>query len=293
MPVSLFDSSSRPIVMGILNVTPDSFSDGGRYVDPDTALARATEMIREGAEILDIGGASSRPRGQAYGEGAQVIPASQELSRILPVIERIARHHPDILISVDTFRTDVAEKALAAGAGMLNDITALRFDARMAQVAADFHVPLCLMHSVGLPGDMPHTLDTPDVVEIVVRELAQARQQARAAGVEHVLLDPGFGFGKSHDGNLALIARLSELTALGSPVLVGVSRKSSIGAALSHSDRHVPPPDERLMGSLAVTAVAVLNGAKVIRTHDVKETTDFLRVLYRTRIQSPRADHLS
>lgn len=270
--------------MGILNVTPDSFSDGGLFMDPDAAAARATEMVAEGADVIDIGGASSRPGGGVYGEGAPLLSGSQELSRILPVIERLASHHPDIRISVDTFRSNVAREALAAGAAMLNDITALRFDRAMAAVAAEFDVPICLMHSVGMPGTMPHASEV--TVESVVAELSDARARALESGARDVWLDPGFGFGKRVDVNLALIARLPELVAVGSPVLVGVSRKSSVGAALRPSypeDAPVPPPHDRLSGSLALTALAVIGGARMVRTHDVKETADFLRVFCRAR----------
>ncbi len=270
--------------MGILNVTPDSFSDGGLFMDPDAAADRAARMVAEGADVIDIGGASSRPGGGVYGGGASLLSGSHELSRILPVIERLASHYPDIRISVDTFRSDVAREALAAGAGMLNDITALRFDPDMATVAAEFDVPICLMHSVGMPGAMPHTSGA--TVESVVAELSDARAQALEAGVRDVWVDPGFGFGKQVDVNLALIARLPELVAVGSPVLVGVSRKSSVGAALRPSypeDAPVPPPSDRLSGSLALTALAVMGGARMVRTHDVKETADFLRVFCRAR----------
>lgn len=282
--MAAFPDTNRPLIMGILNVTPDSFSDGGLFMDPEVAAARALEMVAEGADVIDIGGASSRPGGGVYGDGAPLLSGSQELSRVLPVIEHLAAHHPEIRISIDTFRSDVARAAVAAGARMLNDITALRFDPEMATVAADSGVPICLMHSVGMPGSMPHATEV--TVEEVVAELSNARRQALEAGAPEVWLDPGFGFGKRVDDNLALIARLSELVAVGSPVLIGVSRKSSVGAALRPSDpvnAPVPPPHDRLSGSLALTAIAVMGGARMVRTHDVKETADFLRVFCRTR----------
>jgi len=251
-------------------------------MDVDVAVARADDMIGQGARIIDIGGASSRPRGAAYGQGAQLVDADQELVRILPVIKRLARSHPEVLISVDTFRSDVARAALEAGAGMLNDITALRFDQHMASVAAEWDVPLCLMHSVGMPGDMPHTKADRDIVRTVSSELAAARDKARSAGVRTVILDPGFGFGKSFDDNFRLMAHIPSFTALGCPVLIGVSRKSSVGAALVPAGAKPPPPAERLFGSLGVTAVAVLGGASIVRTHDVRDTVDFLRALHVT-----------
>lgn len=251
-------------------------------MDVDVAGVRVDDMVRQGARIIDIGGASSRPRGSVYQDGAGLVDADQELARILPVIERLARSHPDVLISIDTFRSDVAAAALEAGAGMLNDITALRFDPEMARVAAEWDVPLCLMHSVGMPGDMPHTQADADIVETVSGELAAARDKAFASGVRQVVLDPGFGFGKTVEDNLRLMAHIPSFTALGCPVLVGVSRKSSVGAALVPAGTAPPPPSERLFGSLGVTAVAVLGGACIVRTHDVRETVDFLRVLHVT-----------
>lgn len=284
--------------MGVLNVTPDSFSDGGEYLDPDTAVDRALEMVRNGARLIDIGGASSRPAGSVYGEGARLIPADEEWDRIGPVIEQLAAKlierptrqdtpgphdgRNGIWISVDTFRADVADRALSAGAHLINDITALRFDPELADVAARHDAAMCLMHSVGLPGEMPHAKPMEDVVGVVKRELAEAAERASAAGVEHIILDPGFGFGKTVDDNLRLLARVDALTDLGRPVLIGVSRKSSIGAAMSGTANEPPPPLERLSGSLAATAVAVLRGASIVRTHDVRQTSDFLRVLHRT-----------
>ncbi|NNF04598.1 MAG: dihydropteroate synthase [Rhodothermales bacterium] len=269
-------------VMGILNVTPDSFSDGGQYMDPDAALGRAREMAGEGARLIDIGGASSRPAGSVYGEGARLVPADEEWKRIGPVIERVAGELPDIWISVDTFRADVARRALEAGAHLINDITALRFDGDIAHVAAEFGVPMCLMHSVGLPGDMPHALPMAGVVDRVRTELESAAGRAQAAGVEQVVLDPGFGFGKTVDDNLRLIGRVDILTALDRPILIGVSRKSTIGVAMAEPGADPRPPDARIAGSLAATAVGVLRGASIVRTHDVRHTVDFLRVLHRT-----------
>jgi len=279
-------------VMGVLNVTPDSFSDGGAYMDPDAAVRRALDMVESGARLIDIGGASSRPAGSVYGEGAHLVPAGEEWSRIGPVIDRLAERltklsgdsASGIWISVDTFRAGVADRALSAGAHLINDITALRFDPEIADVAAEHGAPMCLMHSVGLPGEMPHATAMDDIVGVVRRDLTEATERAIAAGVDQVILDPGFGFGKTVDDNLRLVARLDALTDLGRPVLIGVSRKSSIGAAMAGDGpgEEAPPPLERLPGSLAATAVAVLRGASIVRTHDVRQTADFLRVLHRT-----------
>lgn len=271
--------------MGVLNVTPDSFSDGGLYIDPDRALARAREMTAEGAVILDIGGASSRPKGATYGEGAALISAEEECRRILPVIERVARELPKVWISVDTFRSDVAEAALQAGAHMINDITALRFDRALARVVASHGVPLALMHSVGMPGEMPHMVDSANIVAEVTADLSRAVSVAQEEGCEQLVLDPGFGFGKTTTGNLALMSGVGTLLSLGYPVLIGVSRKSSIAQAAAEEGMpkdQLPPPSDRLAGSLAATGIAVQHGASIVRTHDVAATRQFLNVLEAT-----------
>ncbi len=280
--------------MGILNVTPDSFSDGGRYMEPSQAVARAVLMAQQGAAVIDIGGASSRPRGSAYGQGATLVSAAQECDRILPVVEELGRDHPEIPLSIDTFRSEVARAALTAGAAMINDITALRFDPELARVAAMHDAPLCLMHSVGLPGDMPHVMPHNDIVGVVQEALRAARDLAHSAGVERVLLDPGFGFGKTTPGNLTLMARLSEFAGLGCPLLIGVSRKRSVADAMSMPHAMSMPgdadamhgditPEDRLPGSLAITGLAVERGARIVRTHDVLETVRFLHTLQLTR----------
>lgn len=284
---SHFLDQAGPMVMGILNVTPDSFSDGGCYLEPGRAVERAVLMARQGAAVIDIGGASSRPRGQTYGEGAPLVPATEECDRILPVVEELARNHPEIPLSIDTFRSDVARAALEAGADMINDITALRFDPDMAHVVARRDAALCLMHSVGLPGDMPHAASHEDIVNLVREDLRQARDRARAAGIRRVVLDPGFGFGKTTAGNMALIEHLAALAELGCPLLIGVSRKKSVADVMRES-RGVAsggispeniPPEDRLPGSLAITGLAIQRGARIVRTHDVLETVRYLRAL--------------
>ena len=271
-------------VMGVLNVTPDSFSDGGRFLDPAAAVQHAGRMVAEGAGLIDIGGASSRPRGNAYGAGATLVDTQEEMRRILPVIQGVSASWPDVWISVDTFRADVAEAALAAGAHMINDITALRFAPELADVCARHDAPLVLMHSVGMPGDMPHVVESTSVVETVRQELHDAAAQARKAGCRQLVLDPGFGFGKSHTNNFQLMAGVGTLLEEGLPVLVGVSRKSSIGwAARARESDPVVPPEDRLPGSLAAAGTAVRHGASIVRTHDVAATVQYLRVLDRTR----------
>ncbi len=268
--------------MGVLNVTPDSFSDGGQYLDPDVAADRAEEMAEGGAVIIDIGGASSRPRGNTYGKGADLISADEEMRRILPVIERIVSRLPQTWISIDTFRSDVAGQALAAGAHMINDITALRFDPDLAHVVAKANAPLAVMHSVGLPGEMPHVAPSANIMDDVLSDMKRAIAFASDCGCSQFVVDPGFGFGKTVEDNLRLMYGVREMLDLGVPVLIGVSRKSSIAQAAAGIDAPkelLPPPDQRLPGSLAATGIGVQAGASIVRTHDVAATRQFLRVL--------------
>lgn len=267
--------------MGILNVTPDSFSDGGRYLGVDEAVQRAGQMLDEGAALIDVGGESSRPRGATYGTGAETVSVLEEQQRILPVIEALVRHFPETLLSVDTYKPEVARAALEAGAHVINDISGLRFFPEMATVAAAFGAPLIVMHALGRPGEMPHEHPYADVVQEVRASLQASIRVAEAAGVRHVVTDPGFGFGKTPGENMRLLNRVDALLALGRPVLVGISRKSTIGHVLGHPGPPVPV-DERLYGTLGATAVAVLRGATLVRTHDVRPTVDMLRVLAAT-----------
>lgn len=265
-------------VMGILNVTPDSFSDGGLFLDREAAIARAGEMLREGAAIVDVGGESSRPAGRVYGAGAESVSVADEMGRVLPVVESIVDRHPEALISVDTYKPEVARLALAAGAHIINDVTALRYTEETAYAAAEFGAPMILMHSLGKPGDSPQQRRYVDVVSEVVSELSEAVERARAAGVAGVVVDPGFGFGKSPEENLRLIREVESFLRLGHPVMIGVSRKSTIGAFLGSPERPAPT-DARLFGSLGVTAVGVLRGASIVRAHDVRPTVDLLRLI--------------
>ena len=279
----------RAHVMGILNVTPDSFSDGGRYLDPSAALRRAEAILEEGAVLIDVGGESTRPRGAAYGEGAEAVDPDEERRRVLPVIEAVAARFPEALISVDTYKGDVAEAALAAGAHLVNDVTGLRFSDAAARAAARYGAPLVVMHSLGRPGALPHAHAYQDVVRDVRAALAASVRAAEAAGVRDVIVDPGFGFGKTAAENLRLVARTDALLGLGRPVLVGLSRKSTIGAVLGTPGAPVPA-GERLFGTLGATAAAVLGGASIVRTHDVRATADFLRVLTATMAERAEAD---
>lgn len=259
---------NRPRIMGILNVTPDSFSDGGDFISRDAALQRASAMVAEGADFLDIGGESTRP-------GAQAVSAQEELDRVIPVIEAIASEIP-VPISVDTSKASVMRQAVAAGAGLINDVMALRDEGALAAASA-LEVPVCLMHMQGQPRTMQRNPQYRDVVEDVI-EFLQARVDACVtAGIprERLLLDPGFGFGKSLQHNLALLRHLDRFGTLQLPLLVGMSRKSMIGAVLDDA-----PVDQRLPGGLACAVMAVERGAVIVRTHDVRATADAVRMTH-------------
>ena len=262
----------RTLILGVLNVTPDSFSDGGAYFDPDTATARALEIERAGADLLDIGGESTRP-------GAPPIAAQEELSRILPVLEAL-RGKLRIPISVDTQKAAVAEAALGAGAEILNDVSALRTEPRLAEVARRARAPVILMHMRGTPGTMQKGPFAHDVIQDVMRGLRGALARARRAGLtkSQILMDPGIGFGKSHHQNFELLARLPELARLGYPIVVGTSRKAFLGAALAGPGEPPLPPGERVLGTAATVTAAILGGAHIVRVHDVAEIARVVRI---------------
>lgn len=262
-------------IMGILNTTPDSFSDGGQYVTVEAAVSRTAEMLAEGAAIIDIGGESTRP-------GADPVGEQEEMDRVVPVIEAIHARFPEAILSIDTYKSAVARAAMEAGAHVINDVTGLRHDADMADVAAAFGAPLILMHSAGDPGHLTERPDYDDVEANVEHTLRDAIATASAAGVKHVITDPGFGFGKSLQENFQLINRIDRLLDLGYPVLAGISRKSAIGKLLGTPDEPVAT-ENRLYGSLGATAVAVFRGATLIRTHDVHPTRDMLHALHTAR----------
>jgi dihydropteroate synthase len=252
-------------VMGVVNVTPDSFSDGGRYIDAGTAITHALELEAEGAGILDIGGESTRP-------GAQPVDARAELERVLPVIEGLRQRGASAQISVDTSKAAVAAAALDAGAALVNDVTALRGDPAMAELVAARGVRCCLMHMLGEPRTMQDDPRYEDVVSDVKAFLEQRLAFAVAAGIaeERVLLDPGIGFGKTAAHNLELLARLDELAAIGRPVVIGTSRKSFLGRVTGR------PVDDRLAATIATNVLAYERGARVFRVHDVAPVRDAL-----------------
>lgn len=266
---------TQPQVMAILNVTPDSFFDGGRYDALDAALRRAEQAVVDGAAILDVGGESTRP-------GAEAVAVDDELERVIPVIERLHRSF-EVPLSVDTSKPAVMRAAVAAGAGMINDVTALRADGAPATVAA-LGVPVCLMHMQGEPRTMQDAPHYEDVVDDIVAYLARRIADCERAGIarDRVLVDPGFGFGKTLAHNLRLLGRLAAFRALGCPVLVGMSRKSMLGAITGR------PPEQRLAASVAAALLAVQRGASIVRVHDVAETSDALR-LWRAVAQNDKA----
>jgi dihydropteroate synthase len=271
LPSRTLRLGERTLVMGVLNVTPDSFSDGGLFLDPEAAVARALEMERAGADIVDIGGQSTRP-------GATGISADEELRRILPVIAGL-RGKIGIPISVDTSKSQVAEAAASAGAEIVNDVTALGNDPRIAEVARRRRMPVVLMHMRGEPATMQKQPFARDVLRDVTQGLRRAAAIAQRAGVakSQIILDPGIGFGKSYEQNCELLARLPELARLGFPILVGTSRKSFIVLALQGQARGAVG-NERIWGTAASVAASILQGAHIVRVHDVAEMAQVARV---------------
>jgi dihydropteroate synthase len=263
--------SERTLIMGVLNVTPDSFSDGGEFYTFERARARAEELIAEGADIIDVGGESTRP-----GPGAEPVTAEEELRRIIPVVEFLAKETA-VAVSVDTTKAEVAHAALDAGAEIINDISALRFDFHIADEVAKAGAGLVLMHSRGTPATMHRLPPVPEILEEVTRSLQSSISMAERRGVARasIVIDPGVGFGKSLTQNVELIARLDELTRrfAGFPVLIGTSRKSFIGRLLEGA-----PATERIYGTMASVTAAVLNGAHIVRVHDVRAALETVRV---------------
>ncbi len=257
--------------MGVLNVTPDSFSDGGKYAQPEIAVERALALEQAGADILDIGGESTRP-------GSEETSASEELDRILPVLEGL-RGRLKIPISVDTRRSTIADLAIGAGAQIINDVSGLRSDERTAEVAARHGAPLILMHMRGEPRTMQRGPFARDVIRDVTQGLRESVAKARKAGVAktQIILDPGIGFGKSYAQNYELIEKLPRLAALGFPLLVGSSRKGFLGATLARGGK-AAPPEERIWGTAATVTASILGGAHIVRVHDVAEMVQVARV---------------
>ncbi|MEQ3725239.1 dihydropteroate synthase [Alcanivorax sp.] len=261
---------SAPVVMGVLNVTPDSFSDGGRYTERDAALRQAEQMLRDGAAILDVGGESTRP-------GAAPVCEQEELDRVIPIVEALGREL-DALVSVDTSTAAVIRDSAAAGAGIINDVRSLRRPGAM-QAAAASQLPVCLMHMQGEPGSMQDNPHYDDVTAEVVAFLREQIAACERAGIarERLLVDPGFGFAKNVQHNLLLMQEMADLQSLALPILIGVSRKSLFGKVLNRD------VSERLPGSLAAAVMCVERGAMIVRAHDVKETVDVVRFAHAVR----------
>jgi dihydropteroate synthase len=266
--------NERTLIMGILNVTPDSFSDGGQFSSVDEALAYAEQMISDGADMIDVGGESTRP-------GGEPVSAEEEIERVVPVIEALSAR-VDVPLSVDTTKSEVARAALDAGAAIVNDISALRFDFYVADAVARAGAGLVLMHSRGTPATMHRLPPVADIMDEVVSSLRASIHMAERRGVkrESIVIDPGIGFGKSQQQNVELIARLDKLIAAfpDYPLLIGTSRKSFIGKILSDDSANPAHASERLYGTLATIAVSVLKGANIIRVHDVKAAVEVVRV---------------
>jgi dihydropteroate synthase len=266
-----YDLFSRTHIMGVINVTPDSFSDGGKFLDVHSAVDHGLRLEQEGADFLDVGGESTRP-------GSEPILIDEELKRVVPVIEELSQKIK-IPISVDTYKSEVAKKALQAGAEIINDISGLRFDPKMIQVAQEFHCPVILMHIQGTPKNMQENPIYQDVVREVKDYFQERIRFAVSSGVDEsrLILDPGIGFGKNFEHNLSLLNSLFLFKSLERPVLVGVSRKSFVGKILDL------PVTERLEGSLAALAYSVWQGANIVRVHDVKESVRAARVIDRLK----------
>jgi dihydropteroate synthase len=273
---TILDLGSRTHVMGILNVTPDSFSDGGRYVDTDKALAHAHEMVEAGADIIDIGGESTRP-------GAPPVSEEEELARVIPVIKRLAAELRTQL-SIDTYKAAVAKKALEAGASIVNDISGLRFSPEMAVVAASHDAVVVIMHIKGTPRDMQQSPVYEDIVMEVMDYLDKGIRIAVQAGVnrEKILVDPGIGFGKTGSHNLTLLNRLEEFRCLGRPILLGTSRKKFIGSVLN-----LPVPEQRADGTAATITLGIERGARIVRVHDVARMVQVARMTDAIMQESP------
>ena len=284
------------LIMGVVNVTPDSFSDGGAFLDRDKAIAHAERLLEEGADIIDVGGESTRPGARVdLGKPRQAetkpqtgnlkvapsapIDAEEELKRVIPVIAELKKRHPSALISVDTYKTAVARAAVNAGAEIVNDVSGFRWDPQMAKTVADLKCGAVLMHMRGRPEEWRNLPPAGDIVLLVKRELKDWAEQAVVTGVrrERIVLDPGFGFGKNFEQNYPLMRRFSELQAAGFPLLAGTSRKSFIGRTLAVDGKDALP-ERRLYGTLATQVALILAGVHILRTHDVKASVETARI---------------
>ncbi len=270
----------RTLIMGVINVTPDSFSDGGKFISALQAIAHALQLLDEGADILDIGGESTRPGSRVLPDESShkpVVTEEEELQRVMPVVEGILHARPDAIISVDTYKSGVARRAIAAGAQIVNDVSALQWDDAMASTCAELRCGAVLMHTRGQPAQWRNLPPEPDITNLVAHDLANRVQIALDSGVERerIVLDPGFGFGKNFEENYPLLAHLDQLQRMGFPLLAGTSRKSFVGRTVGkRRGREDAPPDDRLYGSLAAMVATILHGAHIVRVHDVKPAVE-------------------
>ena len=260
------------LVMGIVNVTPDSFSDGGKFFSPEVAISHASKLITQGADIIDIGGESTRP-------GAEQVSESEELKRVIPVIEKIRTDNPTILISIDTTKASVAKHAVEAGANIINDVSGLSFDDNMISVVGSFNIPVVIMHMKGNPQNMQLNPDYKDIVNEILDFFKMKIEIAIQSGINRsmIILDPGIGFGKTVEHNFELLSRLNEFNVLELPIMIGPSRKSFIGITLDL------PPEDRIEGTAAAVSAGVMNGASIVRVHDVKSMKRVVRIIEKVR----------
>jgi dihydropteroate synthase len=270
----------RTLIMGVVNVTPDSFSDGGVNIDRDRAVEYAIQLLHDGADIIDVGGESTRPGAKVVAvESGAGVTEKEELERVIPVIAAVKQKHPKAVISVDTYKAAVARRAMEAGAEIVNDVSGFLWDPKMAKTLAELKCGAVLMHMRGRPQEWRTLPPVPDIVSLVKRELRDRTEVAVLAGMkrERMVIDPGFGFGKNHEENYPLLRRFEEFHELRFPLLVGISRKSFIGRALARDGKDASVAD-RQFGTLAAETVAILKGAQIIRTHDVRACADAVRI---------------
>ena len=260
------------LVMGIVNVTPDSFSDGGKFFSPEVAISHASKLISQGADIIDIGGESTRP-------GAEQVSESEELKRVIPVIEKIRTDNPTILISIDTTKASVAKHAVEAGADIINDVSGLSFDNNMIGIVESFNIPVVIMHMKGNPQNMQLNPEYEDIVNEILDFFKMKIKVAVQSGINRsmIILDPGIGFGKTVEHNFELLSRLNEFNVLELPIMIGPSRKSFIGITLDL------PPEDRVEGTAAAVSAGVMNGASIVRVHDVKSMKRVVRIIEKVR----------
>ena len=260
------------LVMGIVNVTPDSFSDGGKFFSPEVAISHASKLITQGADIIDIGGESTRP-------GAEQVSESEELKRVIPVIEKIRTDNPTILISIDTTKASVAKHAVEAGADIINDVSGLSFDNKMIGIVESFNIPVVIMHMKGNPQNMQLNPEYKDIVNEILDFFKMKITIAIQSGINRsmIILDPGIGFGKTVEHNFELLSRLNEFNVLELPIMIGPSRKSFIGITLDL------PPEDRVEGTAAAVSAGVMNGASIVRVHDVKSMKRVVRIIEKVR----------